>query len=183
MPTLPSSLRLEGDGIALRDWRPEDAPALEPVCGEWDVCAFTSVPWDYGEAAARAWVERQRAKREAGTVLALAIELPGRELPVGNVNLGGFDDERRQAELGYWLVPEARGRGLVTTAARAIVDHGFETLGLERIELAILPRNRPSHSVAARLGARPEGIRAAAHRDSEGRDWDIAIYALEPPRP
>src|SRR5690349_16681974 len=39
MAPLPEELRLEGDRVILRDWRDEDAPALEPVCGEWDVCA------------------------------------------------------------------------------------------------------------------------------------------------
>jgi hypothetical protein len=46
---LPQSLRLESDRVVMRDWRDEDAPALAPVCGEWNVCAFTSVPWEWSE--------------------------------------------------------------------------------------------------------------------------------------
>ena len=116
MPKLPQTLRLEGDGIVLRDWRDEDAAALAPVCGEWDVSGFSSVPWEWSEPAAVAWIERQRHRRAAGTVLALAIEAPDGESPVGTVNLTAFDDRGRSAAVGYWLVPEARSRGLATAA-------------------------------------------------------------------
>jgi [ribosomal protein S5]-alanine N-acetyltransferase len=177
MPELPTDLTIEGDGIVLRDWRPEDAPALEPVCGEWNVSSFTSVPWDYTEAEARSWVARQREKRAAGTVLALAITQPGRDLPLGNVNLAEFDPAGTSASVGYWLVPDARGRGLAAIAARLLIDWGFETLGLERIEFAILPENLASQRVAERLGATSEGIREQSHHD-HGRWWDMGIWSV-----
>jgi RimJ/RimL family protein N-acetyltransferase len=179
MPELPMELRLEGDGVVLRDWTPADGPAIEPVCGDPDICSFTTVPWEYSEGAALAWVERQRRRRESGTTLAMAIEAPGHELPVGTVNLADFDDARRQAEIGYWLVPAARGAGVVTRAARTLIDHGFEALGLRRVEIAILADNRPSHAVAKRLGARPEGTRKDFHTDTDGRVWDMEMYAIE----
>jgi RimJ/RimL family protein N-acetyltransferase len=178
MPSLPQELRLEGEGVILRDWRDEDAPALAPVCGDWDVCAFTSVPWTYSEAQALAWIERQRRKRAAGTVLALAIQGGDDERALGNVNLAWRgDDEGREAEIGYWLVPEARGRGLVTAAASLLVDWVFASLGLERVEFAILPENLASQHVAERLGATPEGLRERSH-EAEGRLWDMTIWSV-----
>ncbi|MBS1891921.1 MAG: GNAT family N-acetyltransferase [Actinobacteria bacterium] len=177
MSTLPDQLRLESDRVVLRDWCDGDALALEPACGEWDVCAFTSVPWSYSEAGALEWIERQRRKRAAGTVLALAIQ--GREDPhaLGNVNLAGLGDGGREAEIGYWLVPEARGRGLAAAAVSLLAEWGFEELGLERIEFAILPENIASQRVAERLGASPEGIRERSHQ-AEGRAWDMTIWSL-----
>jgi [ribosomal protein S5]-alanine N-acetyltransferase len=177
MRTLPQALRLEGDRVILRDWRDEDAPALEQVCGEWDVCAFTSVPWSYSEAGALEWIERQRAKRAAGTVLALAIQGRDDDRPLGNVNLARLDDADGEAAIGYWLVPEARGRGLVTAAASLLIDWGLHEHGLERIEFAILPENIPSQRVAERLGARPEGIRRRSH-EAQGRTWDMTIWSI-----
>ncbi len=178
MTKLPESLELEGEGVALRDWRDGDAPALAPACGEWDVCAFTSVPWEYSEDGALAWVERQRAKRAAGTVLALAIQGRDDGRALGNVNLAGFADDGRAAEIGYWLVPAARGRGLATAAVRLLVDWGFENLGLERVEFAILPENLDSRRVAERLGARSEGLRERSHPDHEGNWWPMTIWSL-----
>jgi RimJ/RimL family protein N-acetyltransferase len=82
----PESLHLESDRVVLRDWRDEDAPALAPVCGEWNVCAFTSVPWTYSASEALAWIDRQGQKRAAGTVLALAIDERNGGSALGNVN-------------------------------------------------------------------------------------------------
>jgi RimJ/RimL family protein N-acetyltransferase len=177
MATLPGELRLEGDRVVLRDWRDEDAPALEPVCGEWDVCAFTSVPWSYSKAGALEWIDRQRHKRAAGTVLALAIQGRDDHRALGNVNLAGLDDGGHEAAVGYWLVPEARGRGIATAAASLLINWGLREHGLERIEFAILPENTASQRVAERVGATPEGIRERSHQ-AEGRHWDMSIWSV-----
>jgi RimJ/RimL family protein N-acetyltransferase len=177
MSALPDELRLEGERVILRDWRDEDAPALTPVCGEWNVCAFTSVPWSYSEAVALSWIERQRHKRAAGTVLALAIQGRDDDRALGNVNLAGFDGNGRDAAIGYWLIPEARGHGLATAATSSLIDWGLRNLGLERIEFAILPENHASQRVAERAGATPEGIRERSH-EAEGRHWDMAIWSV-----
>jgi [ribosomal protein S5]-alanine N-acetyltransferase len=180
MSSLPQELRLEGERVVLRDWRDEDAPALEPVCGEWDVCAFTSVPEVYSEPEALAWIGRQREKRAAGSVLALAIQGRDDDRALGNVNLSGLAEGAREAEIGYWLVPEARGRGLVTEAASLLADWGFANLGLTRIEFAILPENLASQRVAERLGATPEGLRTHSHQSTDGRWWPMTIWSLSP---
>jgi [ribosomal protein S5]-alanine N-acetyltransferase len=180
MVSLPESLMLDGGSILLRDWRDADAPVLEAVCGEWDVCRFTSVPWSYSLAEATAWVARNREKRARGEVLPLAIvEADGDEV-VGNVNLGRFSDDCTRAALGYWLVPSARGRGLASAAASTLTSWGFEAMALKQIELAILPENAPSHRVAERLGATPEGLRPNSH-EAGGRRWDMEIYTLHAP--
>jgi [ribosomal protein S5]-alanine N-acetyltransferase len=179
VPQLPEELRLDSDRVILRDWRDKDAAALAPVCGEWDVCAFTSVPWEWSVLAALAWIDRQRRKRAAGTVLALAIQAPDDERALGNVNLAGFGEDGREAEIGYWLVPEARGRGLVTAATTLLIDWGFRNLGLERVEFAILPENLASQRVAERVGATPEGLRKHSHQ-ADGRWWDMTIWSLTP---
>jgi len=177
MPALPAHLTLRDSGLVLRDWRREDAVALEPMCGDPDICRFTSVPWHYSLADAEAWIERVRHARGSGALVALAIAEDDAGRPVGNVNLVRFDDDRRSAALGYWLAPDARGRGLASRAAQLLCDWGFAQLGLGRIELAILPENDASQRVAARLGAVCEGIRRDSH-EAAGRRWDMLVYAL-----
>jgi RimJ/RimL family protein N-acetyltransferase len=177
MPELPDSLTLRDDRVALRDWRFEDAPVLASVSGDPDVCRFTTVPWTYSERAARAWVQRQHEHRVAGTALVLAVTVGEEQPATGAVNLGRFSDDGREAELGYWLCSEGRGRGLATRSARLLCRWAFSELGLARIEIATLPENTASQRVAERLGATREGLRRASHR-SQGRDWDMLIYAL-----
>ena len=110
MPHLPESLTLSHDEIVLRAWSEDDAPALEPVCGDVDVCRFTSVPWTYLPAAARAWIQRVQQACSSGTGLALAITHRRQDLALGNVNLARFSEDGREAALGYWLVPAAQGQ-------------------------------------------------------------------------
>jgi RimJ/RimL family protein N-acetyltransferase len=178
---LPPRLTIERSGAWLRDWDGDDAPALEPVCGDPDVCRFSSVPWRYSPQAARDWVARQAAHRARGEAIAMVIAAgPRSAQPLGTVNLTRFHDGGRAAALGYWLLPEARGGGHGTRAAAALCGYGFSEfgLGLERIELAILPENHASRRLAERLGARHEGLRRASHV-AEGRAWDMEIYILE----
>jgi RimJ/RimL family protein N-acetyltransferase len=179
MPTLPPTLTLPGDGVILRDWLDSDAAALEPACGDRDICTFTSVPWSYSPDRARAWLQRQRQLRTDSRALALAITRPEAGPALGNVNLVRFSAEGTEAALGYWLVARARGQGLATAAARLLCAWGFTQLGLERIQLAILPENVACHHVAEALGATRQGIRRHRH-EAAGRLWDMVIYRLEP---
>ncbi len=180
VPSLPESLTLRHGNVVLRDWREDDAPDLEPICGDPDVCQFTSIPWTFTEPAARDWIRRLRARRSAGECLALAITRAGDGAALGNVNLLGFSDHGRGAALGYWLMPAARGQGLALAAAELLCGWGFEEMNLARIELAILPHNVASHRVAERLGAQREGIRFNSH-EAFGRTWDMVIYSLFAP--
>jgi ribosomal-protein-alanine N-acetyltransferase len=101
---------LRGGTVTLRPWRAADAPALAGVCGDPDVCRFSTVPWVYTLAAAIAWVDRQGAKLAAGSGLSLAVTGPADDQVVGNVSLNGLGRWGRPS-LGYWLVPAPAGGG------------------------------------------------------------------------
>jgi RimJ/RimL family protein N-acetyltransferase len=177
VPLLPESLTLRGEGVMLRDWREPDARAIAPVCGDPDVCQFTTVPWAYTLADARAWIARLQVRRRSGTGLTLAITNNDEDLPIGSVSLVRFSDAGLEAALGYWLAPAVRGQGLAIRAARLLSGWGFRELQLERIELAILPDNTASQAVADGLGATREGLRPDSH-EADGRRWDMVIYSL-----
>ena len=179
MPVLPESLTLRGRGVVLRDWRDDDVPVFEAVCGDPDVCRFTSVPWIYNRSDVLEWVARVGANRRAGLGIALAITQPGAGTALGNVNLVRFSDASRTAALGYWVVPAARRNGLAVAAARLLCEWGFAELNLTSIELAVPPDNIASHRVGARLGATNEGLRRDSH-EADGRKWDMTVYALTP---
>ncbi len=95
----------------------------------------------------------------------------------GVVGHHGIDWENRATSLGYWLGEEFEGRGIVTTACRALVDHAFEEMNLNRVVIACATGNGKSRAIPERLGFRREGI----HRQAE---WlydhfvDHEIYAI-----
>jgi ribosomal-protein-serine acetyltransferase len=80
----------------------------------------------------------------------------------GVVGYHAIDWENRSTALGYWLGKEFQGRGLATAACRALVDHAFEDLGLNRVSIACATENKSSCAIPERLGFRREGIRRQA---------------------
>src|SRR3954453_4955646 len=98
---------------------------------------WTSLPATWSDDAARAWIEKLRRRRCAGTAVALAVTVPDEDVPVGTVTPVRFSDDGLSAALGCWLAPAARGRGLATAAARLLCAWGFDEVGPERIDLLV----------------------------------------------
>ncbi len=82
-----------------------------------------------------------------------------------------------RAMIGYWLGEEFEGKGLMTLACRAMVDHAFRRLGAERVEIFAEPRNARSRAIPKRLGFKREGtLRHVAKLN--GRFIDHEVYSL-----
>lgn len=76
----------------------------------------------------------------------------------GSVRLKDIDRVDRKAKIGYFIGSPFAGRGIVTSAVRAILSYGFGQLGLNRIELHCASANERSKRVAERLGFVLEGV-------------------------
>ncbi len=73
--------------------------------------------------------------------------------------------------MGYMLHPEHWGNGYMSEAVRAALDHGFDEMGLDRVELWISEENRASLRLAERVGFRRRGrMRQKYHQDASGHD-------------
>ena len=81
--------------------------------------------------------------------------------------------------MGYWLAPQARGRGYATAAVRLVARWGFDRLGLARLELFTDVDNVASQNVATRCGFRREGLlRSHLLVRSRGERRDSLVYGL-----
>jgi ribosomal-protein-serine acetyltransferase len=127
---------------------------------------------------ARASMERAGHGWLEGSVLpmSLAVKAGDGWRLVGWVNLE-IDIPARLAEVGYWLDADFVGRGLVTRAVTAVLDHAFGPLGLDRVGLQTVADNTRSRNVAERLGFTQEGVlREYAAFPDERRD--LVVYGL-----
>lgn len=70
---------------------------------------------------------------------------------VGSMGTTGGPDEHGTVEIGYGLIPSARGRGLMTEAVRAMLDE-LRGVGVKRVVAHTEPANLPSHRVLERCG-------------------------------
>ena len=96
---------------------------------------------------------------------------------LGGGSLNSIDLEHGRAAVGYWLTPEARGRGVVTHAVRLIARWAFDDVGIARLELTCGPDNRASQRVAERCGFTREGVLRSRVRFKGGRR-DTVVFSL-----
>jgi RimJ/RimL family protein N-acetyltransferase len=143
---------------------------LAPADAGWLVLAGTDpdiVKWNgvsptfTADAAGELIALRQRQwgeDRRATFAIANEDDQPGGYLSVR------FTWHQGIAEVGYWLLPTHRGRGLMTDSVRSMRDWVFDTLAIARLQIAVQPGNPASESVPLRLGFTREGLL---------RSWDI----------
>ncbi|WP_328536533.1 GNAT family N-acetyltransferase [Streptomyces sp. NBC_00344] len=105
--------------------------------------------------SARAFLRSYAEKQAADTGRIYGIRLDG--VLVGGVLFPNFDAATGVCEVGCWLEPAGTGRGLVTRAARVIIDWAVEARGMHRVEWRASSTNKASTSVAERLGMVHEG--------------------------
>jgi RimJ/RimL family protein N-acetyltransferase len=137
---------------------PLDRSHLEParaIVDDGDTLRFTRVPDPVPEGWLDEWFERYEQGRRDGTREAFAIV--DDEGFVGLALAPSIEREERTVELGYLVVPKARGRGIATEALRALTAWAFDELDPVRIELLISPENTASRIVAERCGYTYEG--------------------------
>ena len=161
--------------LTLRPGWPEDAPAVARAIGhEKVVRMLPKVPWPYRLADAEAFLSRERAPGEAFfLILSHEGDYPR---PIGGIGLAP-DEEGH--ELGYWLAPEAWGRGYATEAGRAVVAIARHALGLERIHSGHFVDNPASGRVLRKLGFRPTGEVRGRYSVARGGIAPCRLFALD----
>jgi ribosomal-protein-alanine N-acetyltransferase len=97
---------------------------------------------------------------------------------LGSVGFGQLLSGVESGSVGYWLLPEARGKGVVTAAVRAGTRAVFDHLAWHRIELYHAVENERSCAVARRCGFPFEGVmRDAMRYPDDGRWSDEHLHA------
>jgi RimJ/RimL family protein N-acetyltransferase len=143
-------------------------------------------PWWWMADDLEAWLRREVAEERGPT---RAICLPDDDRALGRVaiRLPQFASEavrcaavqtedQPAGELSYWLVPQARGRGLAFTPVTEMMQVAA-TVGLQSLVLDIEEENVASIRVAERLGAARRSP-TRVHTDRFGNGWTMVIYVL-----
>ncbi len=166
---------------ALRPWRDSDVAALAAACQDSEIARWTRVPSPYGEADARAYLMRRYDDLQLGLSAPFAIvDASDLERLLGSISLMRFAWEHARGEVGYFLAAGARGDGHATRAVQLICHWGFETLGLERIELLAATGNPASQAVAVRAGFTREAVLRSYMQAKDERLDMVAFGLLRP---
>jgi RimJ/RimL family protein N-acetyltransferase len=168
VPVIAPDPHLAADGVVLRVPDDGDASWIREACNVPDIAQFI-----VGTPPPRRWV----SSTDAEFVIADAAHAE----PLGLVSLRIAERDPGLAAVGYWLRPEARGRGAATVAVKLVARWAFDELGVQRLELTTAPENVASQRVAERAGFTREGVLrglTAATNDSGRRD--SVMFSLLP---
>jgi RimJ/RimL family protein N-acetyltransferase len=116
--------------------------------------------------------------RDNGLLCPYVIAGPDGTL-LGGLALHHFDPMRDSLEVGYWLLKEARGKGVATRSVRAAADHAFAS-GIFRMEAHVRLGNSASERVLERLGFEREGVKRRLLRHG-GERVDATLFSLLAP--
>jgi [ribosomal protein S5]-alanine N-acetyltransferase len=177
MPPIPVPEGLQRGGIALRRLRARDAgPFAAAFRDDPGLGVLIGSEEDPTEVGVRRFIARQPRLRARGQFLGLAVtDATGRPF-LGHVMLHTLDFKHERAEIGYWLVPAARGLGAGKAAVSLLTEWAFERLELARIEITTTPDNTAARALAASLGFVEEGIMKARNLE-RGRRVDVVLLA------
>jgi RimJ/RimL family protein N-acetyltransferase len=146
--------------LTLRPAWPEDAPLLAAALADERVVRLLArVPHPYALADAERWVAQQRGGHEPRFVITAHDAADGQREPtlIGGI---GISDVDGGPALGYWLAPDAWGRGYATEAGRAVVEMARHALPIDRLRAWHFADNPASGRVLRKLGFRPTGTTA-----------------------
>jgi len=166
IPAGPAVLRLPVEG---------DADQIARACADPEIARFIPfVPSPYTRDDALTWITKTvPATWENGGADFVVADAATDEV----LGAAGLKPQDRfgGTEVGYWLAPWARGRGVVTAAVRALAEHAFAR-GVPRIELYADVENVASQRVALRCGFAHEGVLRGAGGPRGGTLADLAVF-------
>ena len=179
-PALRLSVPPEGlraGALVLRFPSLDDVDAILPAFTDAELREAANLPaFDRDQLAAS--IDELPSLAAVGRLLALAaVDAETGEI-VGGGTLHHLDTERRIVEIGYFVLPSARRRGVAATVARMLAEHAF-SLGVERVAAYVNVGNVASERVAERAGFTREGV-VRSMPVPDGRRVDKTLFSLLP---
>ncbi|MET8950670.1 GNAT family N-acetyltransferase [Streptomyces sp. NPDC004393] len=171
----PSPLpELQGHGLRLTAWDPESEEQqdawfrglTDPDFVRWN----TPLRIVRDRADALHSLRSKVTDTAKGTNAAFRITDAASDTTLGQMSVNMIDHVLSVARVGYWVLPETRGRGVATRALAVATHWALTDLGLHRLELGHALGHEVSCKIAERCGFRYEGTMRGAMFESGRQD-------------
>jgi ribosomal-protein-serine acetyltransferase len=173
----PLELHTPSGKALLRPLDEADADELHALIEENRALLSPWLPWAAGQTPEDTieFLRRTRAQLEGNDGFQAAVVVAGSI--AGVIGYVSVDWPQRSTSLGYWLGGRHQGKGTMTEAARALVDHAITVWDLNRVEIRAAVDNAASRAIPQRLGFHEEGtLREAKFVD--GHYQDLVVYSM-----
>lgn len=163
---------LTTDRLIIRPFTPDDWAAVHAYTS--DPATMHFMPEGVmGEEQTRQFINENMGEKARHYAVILKVD----DQLIGYMNFHPWYSTRIY-EIGWVLHPDYHGQGYATEGARALLRHGFETLGVHRVIATCQPENPASYRVMEKLGMQREGHLRQCIERPDGIWWDEYFYAL-----
>ncbi len=168
---------LKTERFQLRPFLVTEAVELQRTINDYEIAMMTRhVDFPYTLEMADTWLATHHDLWKDGKAAIFAIRHPSTGELFGGAGLEICATDHL-AELGYWIARRHWNQGVATEASAAVVEFGFEQLGLNRIVAHHMIRNPASGRVLEKLGMDREGL-LRKHARKWGEFHDVAIFGI-----
>jgi ribosomal-protein-alanine N-acetyltransferase len=171
---------LTTDRLVLRQITAADANEIFEMRSDENVMKYICRPRPKDVDEVFPFIETIRGRIAANEGIGWAITLKDEDKVIGHISLHVIIKEHYRAEVGYMLSPAHQRKGITAEALKAVLDYGFNTLGLHSIMAIASPHNTASRTLLEKTGFTQE-----AHFKEDffwkGKFLDSVVYSLLTP--
>jgi [ribosomal protein S5]-alanine N-acetyltransferase len=138
---------LKTDKLLLRRITNDDVTEILLLRGNPETMKYIPRPLAKTKENALEHIATIEEKIENNQGINWAITLKNNTKLIGIIGHYRIKPENYRSELGYMLLPEFQGQGIMSEAINKVVDYGFNIMKLHSIEAIINPRNFASEKV------------------------------------
>jgi len=169
---------LENKRVLLQPLQAADVEVLLPV-------ALQPVLWKVSTTKVREksdlekYVQTALADRERGEAIPFLVIDKQENRVAGSTRFAAISRQHRRTEIGYtWIAPPLQGTGLNKAMKFAMLQHAFEVMELNRVELKTNELNTQSRNAILSIGAQQEGILRHHMVNSDGGLRNTVYFSI-----
>ncbi|WP_433945392.1 GNAT family N-acetyltransferase [Paenibacillus sp. SN-8-1] len=171
---------LESSRLRLRKLEDSDAAQLYKYWGDDEVVKYLNMSRLESVQDTLDMINLLNGLSESEDTLRWGIELKETGLLIGSCGFNVWQlAGATRGEIGYDLGEAYWGRGYMSEALLTLMEFGYSVMGLNRIEVLVLPENSASRRMLEKLGFQEEGLLREYQQNEQAEGYiDLYLYAL-----
>lgn len=168
---------LESERLLLRQITPDDVNEIFALRSNPETMKYIPRPLATTKDDAMGHIKMIQDKIVSNEGINWAITEKGNPKMIGIIGHYRIRWEHFRSEIGYMLLPEYQGKGIITEAIQLLVDYGFNEMNMHSLEAIIDPKNTAS----ARVLEKNNFVKEAHFKENEfyeGKFLDAVVYSL-----
>lgn len=148
-------------GLVLREFRDSDAEEFAKAARESVNTVGRWMSWcnaSFSAQDALSWFQQCRVDLASEKAYEFGVFSQESGALLGGAGLNSINHHNLFCNLGYWVRESAQRKGVALRTVQALVQHAFQTMGMQRVEIVVASGNTPSEAVARKYGAQFECI-------------------------